>query len=103
MCSDSYPIPILSLFFLYHPYIPYFLILYYSLLPFLLHAFMYCHQVYNSKGGLAPKIGFSTWTMLDGYSYEQALPRYVQLIENAVVYTKCTLFTNSYVHKYLSL
>ena len=26
MCSDSYPIPILSLFFLYHPYIPYFLI-----------------------------------------------------------------------------
>ena len=26
MCSDSYPIPILSLFFLYHPYIPHFLI-----------------------------------------------------------------------------
>ena len=26
MCSDSYPIPILSLFFLYHPYIPSFLI-----------------------------------------------------------------------------
>ena len=26
MCSDSYPIPILSLFFLYHPNIPYFLI-----------------------------------------------------------------------------
>ena len=26
MCSDSYPIPILSLFFLYHPYIPPFLI-----------------------------------------------------------------------------
>ena len=26
MCSDSYPIPILSLFFLYYPYIPYFLI-----------------------------------------------------------------------------
>ena len=24
MCSDSYPIPILSLFFLYHSYIPYF-------------------------------------------------------------------------------
>ena len=24
ICSDSYPIPILSLFFLYHPYIPYF-------------------------------------------------------------------------------
>ena len=26
MCSDTYPIPILSLFFLYHPHIPYFLI-----------------------------------------------------------------------------
>ena len=26
MCSDSYPIPILSVFFLYHPYIPHFLI-----------------------------------------------------------------------------
>ena len=26
MCSDSYPIPVLSLFFLYHPYILYFLI-----------------------------------------------------------------------------
>ena len=26
MCSDSYPIPILSFFFLYHPYIPSFLI-----------------------------------------------------------------------------
>ena len=26
MCNDSYPIPILSPFFLYHPYIPYFLI-----------------------------------------------------------------------------
>ena len=26
MCSDSYSIPILSLFFLYHPYIPHFLI-----------------------------------------------------------------------------
>ena len=26
MCSNSYPIPILSLFFLYHPYIPSFLI-----------------------------------------------------------------------------
>ena len=26
MCSDSYPIPILSLFFLCHPYIPYILI-----------------------------------------------------------------------------
>ena len=30
---------------------------------------MYSHQVYN---GLASKIGFSTWTKLDGYPYEQA-------------------------------
>ena len=61
MYSDSYPIPIMSLFFLYHPYIPYFLIqfffLFSSLLPFLLHACMYSHQVYKSNGGLAPKIG----------------------------------------------
>ena len=33
---------------------------------------MYSHQVYNSNGGLAPKIGFSIWKKLDGYSYEQA-------------------------------
>ena len=87
MCSDSYPIPIFSLFFLYHPYIPYFLILYYSLLPFL-DALMYCHQVYNSKAGLALKIGFSTWTKVDGYSYEQALPRYVQVYFPTVLYEK---------------
>ena len=35
MCSDSYPISILSLFFLYHPYIPYFLI------QFFFHFLMY--------------------------------------------------------------
>ena len=58
MCSDSYPIPILSLFFLYHPYIPYFLIqrIFHFLISFLflLHACMYSHQVYNSNVGLAP-------------------------------------------------
>ena len=61
ICSDSYPIPILSLFFLYHPYIPYFLIqrIFHFLVffLFLLHACMYSHQVYNSNGGLGPKIG----------------------------------------------
>ena len=61
MCSDSYPIPILSLFFSYHPYIPYFLIrrILYFLVSFLflLHACMYSHQASNSNGGLAPKIG----------------------------------------------
>ena len=49
MCSNSYPIPILSLFFLYHPYIPYFLIqrIFHFLFSFLflLHACMYSHQV----------------------------------------------------------
>ena len=72
MCSDSYAIPILSLFFLYHPYIPYFLffVVYFLLLP---HACMYSHPVYNSNGGLVHKIGISTLTKLDGYSYEQAL------------------------------
>ena len=61
MCSDSYPIPILSLFFLYHPYILYFLIrrIFHFLLSFLflLHACIHSHQVSNSNGGLAPKIG----------------------------------------------
>ena len=55
MCSDSYPIPILSLFFLYHPYIPPFLIrrIFHFLVSFLflLHACMYSHQAYNSNGG----------------------------------------------------
>ena len=90
MLSYSYPILILSLFFLYHPYIPYFLIqrffLFSSLLPFLLHACMYSHQVYNSNGGLAPKIGLSTWTKLDVLSYEQALSHYVQVNFPTVMY-----------------
>ena len=61
MCNDSNPIPILSLFFLYHPYIPYFLIqrIFHFLVSFLflLHACMYSYQVSNSNSGLAPKIG----------------------------------------------
>ena len=76
LCSDSYPIPILSLFFLY---IPYFLIqrIFHFLISFLflLHACMYSHQAYNSNVDLAPKIGLSTWTKLDGYSYSY-LPCY---------------------------
>ena len=72
MCSDSYPIPVLSLFFLYHPYIPYFLIqrIFHFLVSFLflLHACMYSHQVYNSNGGLAPKIWLSTWTPMNKHS-----------------------------------
>ena len=61
MCSDSYSISILSLFFLYHPYIPYFLIQkncrFLVSFLFLLHACMYSHQVSNSNSGLAPKTG----------------------------------------------
>ena len=80
MCSDSYPIPILSL---YHPYIPYFLILgiFHFLISFLflLHACMYSHQVYNSNVSLAPKIGLITWTKLDGYSYSH-LPKYLPFL-----------------------
>ena len=84
MRSDSYPIPTLSLLFLYHPYIPYFLIQ-----RILFHSpsfFTTCsHQMYNSSGGLAPKIGISTWTKMDSYSYEQALSRYVQVYFPSVI------------------
>ena len=47
---------------------------------------MYSHQVYNSNGGLAPKIEFSTWTKLDGYSYEQALSCYEQVYFSTLMY-----------------
>ena len=53
MCSDSYTIPILSLFFLYHPYIPYFLIqrIFYFLV--------------NVSGGV------STWAKCEGHIYHR--------------------------------
>ena len=61
MCSDSYPIPILSLFFLYYPHIPSFLIqrtfLFLVSFLFLQHGCMYSQQVSNSNSGLALKIG----------------------------------------------
>ena len=47
---------------------------------------MYSNQVYNSNGGLASKIGFSTWQKLDGYSYEQVLSRYVHMYFPTVMY-----------------
>ena len=83
MCSDSYPIPILSLFFLYHPYIPYFLIqrIFHFLVSFLfllnacmyrMHACMYSYQVSNSNVGSAPKIELILGQRFDGYSYEGA-------------------------------
>ena len=78
ICGDSYPIPILSLFFLYHPYILYFLIqrIFHFLVSFLflLHACMYSHQVYNSNGGL------------DGYSHKQAFSCYVQMYFPTIMY-----------------
>ena len=66
MC-DSYPIPILSLFFLYHPYIPYFLFqrIFHFLVSFLFFtACMFSHQVYNSSVGLDPKIGLDKFGWL---------------------------------------
>ena len=33
---------------------------------------MYSLQVYNSTGGLSPKIGLINWAKLNFYSYEQA-------------------------------
>ena len=81
MCSDSYPIPILSLFFLYHPYIPYFLIqrIFHFLVSFLFlpHACMYSNYIMsNTNGGLAPKRGLVL-------AYEQALSRYFPVADPA--------------------
>ena len=93
MCSDSYPIPILSLFFLYHPYIPYFLIqrIFHFLVSFLflLHACMYSHQVYNSNVGLAPgPVGWlflfiSTLLLCKGVSPSLCI---VRLVVKVIVY-----------------
>ena len=48
MCSDSYPIPILSLFFLCHPYIPYFLLqrICYFLVSFLFYCMHACTVIW---------------------------------------------------------
>ena len=66
---------------------------------------MYGHEVYDSNGGLSPKIGLSTWTKLDGYSYEQELSRYMQVYFHTVMYVAVVYMksTNSYVQKYLPL
>ena len=78
MCSDSYPIPILSLFFLYHPYILCFLIqiIFHFLVSFLflLHACMYSYQVCNS---LAPKIGLvlgQIWIVIPMKNHSPGIP-----------------------------
>ena len=86
-----YPIPILSLSFIYHPYIPYLSTVYFLVsFLFLLHACMYSHQVYNSNGGLAPKIGLvlgQSWMVIP--MNKRTLPYFdivmYILIENAVV------------------
>ena len=59
MCSDSshpYLVSFLFIPFLY-PLLFKEFFLFSSLLPFLMHACMYSNQVYDSNGGLAPKIG----------------------------------------------
>ena len=49
---------------------------------------MYSHQVCGSNGGLAPKIyRVSIRAKLDGYSYEQALSRCVQMYFPTVMYS----------------
>ena len=87
MCSDSYPIPILSLFFLYHPYIPYFLIqrIFHFLVSFLflLHACMYSHQTYNSNVDLAPRLALvlgKSWTVIPIHIYPVIMQKYVPFI-----------------------
>ena len=58
----------------------------------------------NSNGGLAPKIGLllgQSWMVIAMHKHSPSISPL--LIENAEVYMKSTLFTNSYVHKYLPL
>ena len=47
---------------------------------------MYSHQVYNSNGGLAPKIGLVLGGKLDGYSNEEALSHCVQMYFPTIMY-----------------
>ena len=60
---------------------------------------MYSHQVSNSNnGGLAPKIGLllgQSWMVIPMNKHSPGISPL--LIENAEVYMKSTLFTNSYV------
>ena len=67
---------------------------------------MYSHQVSNNNSGLAPKIGLllgQSWMVIPMNKHSPGIPYCNMLIENAEVYMKSTLFTNSYVHKYLPL
>ena len=69
-----------------------------------MQACMYSHQVYNSNGGLAPKIGLvfgQHWMVIPMNEYSPHC-NVCMLIENDV-YMKSTLFTNIYVQKYLPL
>ena len=72
MCSDSYPIPSLSPFFLYHPYIPYFcnsFFLFSSLLPH----FTACMHVQPP----APKIGLllgQSWMVIPMNKHSLVFP-----------------------------
>ena len=68
---------------------------------------MYSQQVSNSNSGLAIKIGLLlgiSWMVIPMNKHFPGIsPRQCMLIENAVFYMKSTLFTNSYVQKYLPL
>ena len=65
---------------------------------------MYSHQVYNSNGGLATKIGLvlgPSWMVIPMNKLSPIVCKFVSplqcmFIENAVVYMKSTLFTTSY-------
>ena len=71
MCSDSYPIPILSLFFLYHPYIPSFLIqrifnflvMYYGSAWLLFICKLHCLQTFEHMSVLWGMVISNIWTV----------------------------------------
>ena len=65
-------------FSLYHPYIFYFLIRFLvSFFFYCTHARIYSHQVYNSNGGLAPKIGLvlgQSWIVIPMNKHSSSIP-----------------------------
>ena len=60
--------------------------------------------MFNSNGSLAPEIGLvlkQSWMVIPMSKHSPGISPL--FIENAEVYMKSTLFTNSYVHKYCPL
>ena len=94
MCSDSYLIPILSLFISsLYPLL--------FMVSFLFSFFTACMQ---QSPGVQLVLGQS-WMVIPMNKHSPVMCNVFpcMLIENAVVYMKSTLFTKSYVQKYLSL